>query len=60
MINFKKAKNKKVKAKELTDQELIISRLNILSATVSMMDDKIEDMRKDIRWIKSQVEDSIE
>ncbi len=60
MINFKKAKEKKVKVKELTDQELIISRLNILSATVSMMDDKIEDMRKDVSWIKSQVEDSIE
>ncbi len=60
MINFKKAKEKKVKVKELTDQELIISRLNILSATVSIMDDKIEDMRKDISWIKSQVKDSIE
>ena len=60
MINFKKAKEKKVKVKELTDQELIISRLNILSATVSIMDDKIEDMGKDISWIKSQVKDSIE
>ncbi len=60
MINFKKAKEKKVKVKELTDQELIISRLNILSATVSIMDDKIEDMRKDISWIKNQVKDSIE
>ena len=54
MINFKKAKKKKAKVKEPTDQELIISRLNILSATVSIMDDKIEDMRKDISWIKNR------